>query len=213
MLFALLILLIVVPRALSQVPDDRLIVPGQRIGKWTLEMSVDDLVRMNGGDYFENKDTSEDLRSELLFRYWLHLALLAGYRRGQTRIEYLGSTGGALIFPSGAPTRMALKEKYPDIVLIHTQSSILLSPPARLAYQTANGIGLNYDITPQKVIEAFGAPTGEAIVTLGKAVWSRMTYDEIGIAFGFEPDAGGRPRFLRNISVFRPKIGRNIWKF
>lgn len=29
-------------------PDDNLIVPGQRIGKWTLEMTVDDLVRTNG---------------------------------------------------------------------------------------------------------------------------------------------------------------------
>jgi hypothetical protein len=32
----------------AQAPDDKLIVPGQRIGKWTLAMTVDDLVRMNG---------------------------------------------------------------------------------------------------------------------------------------------------------------------
>lgn len=34
--------------AVSQIADDKLIVPGVRIGKWTLQMTVDDLVRMNG---------------------------------------------------------------------------------------------------------------------------------------------------------------------
>lgn len=36
------------PPAESQVPDDRVVVAGSRIGKWTLTMTVDDLVRMNG---------------------------------------------------------------------------------------------------------------------------------------------------------------------
>lgn len=44
----LLFLLLLAPSATSQVPDDKLIVSGQRIGKWTLEMTLDDLVRMNG---------------------------------------------------------------------------------------------------------------------------------------------------------------------
>lgn len=35
-------------RIAAQVPDDVLIVPGVRIGKWTLEMSIDDLTRLNG---------------------------------------------------------------------------------------------------------------------------------------------------------------------
>lgn len=34
--------------AFSQVGDDGLIVPGQRMGNWTLDMTVDDLLRMNG---------------------------------------------------------------------------------------------------------------------------------------------------------------------
>ena len=47
----LLILLIAFP-ALSQVPDDRLIVPGQRIGKWTLDMTITDLIQLNGTPTF-----------------------------------------------------------------------------------------------------------------------------------------------------------------
>lgn len=44
----IVLLLLLVSTAASQVPDDKLIVPGQRIGKWTLQMTIDDLVRMNG---------------------------------------------------------------------------------------------------------------------------------------------------------------------
>ena len=44
----LLFLLLLVQPPLTQVPDDKLIVPGQRIGKWTLDMSIDDLLKMNG---------------------------------------------------------------------------------------------------------------------------------------------------------------------
>lgn len=41
-------LLLLAHPAVSQIPDDRLVVPGQRIGRWTLEMTMDELVRMNG---------------------------------------------------------------------------------------------------------------------------------------------------------------------
>lgn len=41
-------LLLVAPVVTSRSPTDALIVPGVRVGKWTLAMTVDDLVRMNG---------------------------------------------------------------------------------------------------------------------------------------------------------------------
>ncbi len=45
---ALFLLLVFAASGYSQVPDDKLIVAGQRIGKWTLDMTIDDLLRMNG---------------------------------------------------------------------------------------------------------------------------------------------------------------------
>lgn len=36
------------PSAVSQMPDDKLVVPGQRIGKWTLDMTISALEEMNG---------------------------------------------------------------------------------------------------------------------------------------------------------------------
>ena len=44
----LLILLLGVSPAASQVAGDKTVVPGTRIGQWTLEMSIQDLMRMNG---------------------------------------------------------------------------------------------------------------------------------------------------------------------
>jgi hypothetical protein len=41
-------LLLAVGPAVPQALDDALIVPGVRIGKWTLQMTIDDLVRSNG---------------------------------------------------------------------------------------------------------------------------------------------------------------------
>lgn len=43
-----LVLFLLAQPAVSQVPDDKLIVPGQRIGKWTLGMTIDDQLKMNG---------------------------------------------------------------------------------------------------------------------------------------------------------------------
>lgn len=46
LLFVMVLLL--APHAVAQPRDDRLIVPGVRIGKWRPGMSVDELVRMHG---------------------------------------------------------------------------------------------------------------------------------------------------------------------
>ncbi len=43
-----LCMLLLAPPVVAQAPDDKLIVPGVRIGKWTLKMTIDDLLRMNG---------------------------------------------------------------------------------------------------------------------------------------------------------------------
>ena len=43
-----LALLSAVPTVASPILDDRLVVPGLRMGKWTLAMTIDDLVRMHG---------------------------------------------------------------------------------------------------------------------------------------------------------------------
>lgn len=84
----ILTLLLLSPPAVSQVPDDKLIVPGQRIGKWTLEMTIADLDRMNGqGSLF--RTTEPFFQSGIVFRGWPDPGLLAAHRQDQTRVECL----------------------------------------------------------------------------------------------------------------------------
>ena len=58
----LLTLLFVAGPAVSQAVDDKLIVPGVRIGKWTLQMTIDDLVRMNGPAQSLDEDDPDFVR-------------------------------------------------------------------------------------------------------------------------------------------------------
>ena len=75
----LLALLVVVAPAVSQTPDDNLIVPGVRIGKWTLTMTIDELLRMNGSSsqihLYAGLETSLDLRRDAWVYVWSALDL------------------------------------------------------------------------------------------------------------------------------------------
>ena len=51
--------LLLASSAASQTPDDNLIVPGQRIGKWTLAMSVEAIVKVLGEPPFLMEGLSE----------------------------------------------------------------------------------------------------------------------------------------------------------
>jgi hypothetical protein len=74
--------------AVSQVPDDKLIVPGQRIGKWTLEMTIRDLVQMNGPATTIFTPNLLDIVPPPLRRYdWEPLGFGALTRDGQ-RVEF-----------------------------------------------------------------------------------------------------------------------------
>ncbi len=83
---SVLVLLLLAPPAASQVPDDKLIVPGQRIGKWTLEMTISTLVSMNGPATFETEGATDVLPPFLPAYQWA--GFYASTRDGQ-RVEFL----------------------------------------------------------------------------------------------------------------------------
>jgi hypothetical protein len=61
-ILGLLALLLSAGPAVSQTVDDKLIVPGVRIGKWTLQATIDDLVRMNGPAQTLSEDDPDFVR-------------------------------------------------------------------------------------------------------------------------------------------------------
>lgn len=81
-----LILLLLAPPAVSQVPDDKIIVPGQRIGKWTLEMTIDDIVAMNGPARVSEIPRQTMGALPVLLYFWGNFVAAT---RDRKRIEYL----------------------------------------------------------------------------------------------------------------------------
>lgn len=79
--------------AVSQVPDDKLIVPGQRIGRWILTMTIADLTQMNGAPSQVVSSELADLSRELVIHRWGRLGLLAVTSASdRQRIEVLVAT-------------------------------------------------------------------------------------------------------------------------
>ena len=91
-LSVLALVLLALP-ALSQVPDDKLIVPGQRIGKWTLELTVSELTQMNGRRSFVGAavGTGTDLVGNFIAHCWdlQRLFLLCAFTADGRRVELL----------------------------------------------------------------------------------------------------------------------------
>jgi len=88
---AVLLLFLIASTALSQVPDDKLIVPGQRIGKWTLDMTIDDLFRINGTGICTSPITSPAYVSPFIVCLWLSNPLNA-LTRDRKKVEVLAVT-------------------------------------------------------------------------------------------------------------------------
>jgi len=89
-LSVLALVLLALP-ALSQVPDDKLIVPGQRIGKWTLELTVSELTQMNGRRSFVGAAVGTDLVGNFIAHCWdlQRLFLLCAFTADGRRVEWL----------------------------------------------------------------------------------------------------------------------------
>lgn len=126
---ALTLLLFAQP-AVSQVPDEQLIVPGQRIGRWSLDMTIGAFVEMNGpqnvipGSLASPVEPMRawfnDSRDDIWGHRWSNREFAAATRgRNAQRVEYIftwnaasrtntgitpGSTGSAVVNAYGRPT-------------------------------------------------------------------------------------------------------------
>ncbi len=88
--------------AASHVPDDRLIVPGKRMGNVPLTMTIDDLLRANGmavrGLVTAGAPPSADAVYNSTALYWNHLGISAITLDGR-RVEALGVVWYGAIYP------------------------------------------------------------------------------------------------------------------
>jgi len=92
MLILLTLLLAAGPVA-SQTSNDKLIVPGVRMGKWTLNMTIDNLVGVNGAASTRPIQNSDMIREVTEF-WWSSSPLVAGTFDGHKVVYFVtGATG------------------------------------------------------------------------------------------------------------------------
>ncbi len=151
----LVLLLFLAPSpAASQVPDDKLIVPGQRIGKWTLDMTSDALRQVNGSENIapgspgtpieRMRGWFADSNGEIWWHEWSNLYFSVATRgRDAQRVEYLFTWSGDFKTDKGVAPGML-----------------------RLAVENAHG-------QPTGVTRAGGGQVPGGL---------RLIYDEIGLA-------------------------------
>jgi len=167
MTVVVLFLLLLAPPAVSQVPDDKLIVPGQRIGKWTLEMTIDTVLQMNGprniprgipGTPLDRmRAYFADSNDEIWWHWWADLGFSAATRgRDVQRIEYIFTDNGD--------------------------------------FKTDKGV--IPEVTTREAVEsAYGRPT--VVTRAGPVAGRvRLIYDEIGLAVIVRPDGMARFVFV-----------------
>jgi hypothetical protein len=61
--------------AMAQSPDDKLIVPGVRIGSWRLDMTIEDLVKLNGPESGRALVQFPDMVRQFTFVRWPRLGM------------------------------------------------------------------------------------------------------------------------------------------
>lgn len=172
----ILILLILAPPAISQVPDDNLIVPGQRIGRMRLDSSIDGFVQLLGNPSLVTGNPSaielggSDALPAVLY-YWRNAPLV----------------------PHVVATRDRVKVEY-----------IFLSlEPASRSYKTEQGITIG--ATRGDLERVYGQPTARTVIPyiLGAPPRERWIYDRMGlflVVFGEDVVSIGvfRPGEARN---------------
>jgi hypothetical protein len=131
----------------AQVSDDLLIVPGVRIGKWTLEMSIEDLTRMNGLGSSTVPPTSPLYVGAITRVTWTTNPLTA-FTRDQRKIEALCIDEGAFrtekIIQIGSSTRSSVIAAYRNPTVV-----IALSPTT--AFLVYDEIGASFRIANERV--------------------------------------------------------------
>lgn len=178
--------LVLTPLVVSQVPNGKLIVPGQRIGQWTLAMTIDGLVRQKGPVVTTHRPADGDAREGMTEFLWGvqfadpqqlrgdKVELIAG-TRDRKKIEYLSLRG---IVDLRTIKGVRVGDFWTSIEAAHGRPSA-----------TTKWTGPEWTGRP------------------GIGTFERWIYDGKGLAFWLATGS------VRRIYVFRPGTAKQLWRF
>lgn len=189
----LLIVLLVLPVSaglsqplLSQAPDDRLIVPGQRIGKWSLEMTIRDLAGISGPLISHISPFREAYPLDSI-----HGGLNPVLVEVEWKIGFVAATRTSV-------TELRRGLPHAKVEYLYLEE---ISPVGADEFWTPEG--LHSGSSTKQLLAAYGKPTSS---TRGGRHWQRLVYDEIGLA------AATQGEKITYFIIFRPGTGRMLWR-
>jgi hypothetical protein len=153
-ILTVLVLIFLSPPAVSQVPDEKLIVPGERIGKWTFQMTIGDLLRLNG-PYDQAANPRRVLaRPTWVPGLWLHSWDHLGIRvwtlgRDSQRIETL-----VAITPDFKTTKgVSVGATREAVEMAYGKATRSRPPGPGFLEIIYDEIGLNIELNPDNIVE------------------------------------------------------------
>jgi hypothetical protein len=144
-------LLLLVAPAASQTTNDNLVVPGVRIGKWTLQMTIDDLLRMNGPGSPQLFNAGCHLGLSARRDFWLYPWALLAFGADtfdQKKVEVLiaGIGGGVVPFKIDKGLTL-LQSKRSDILTVYRKPTVVLKGAYGQSDLIYDKIGLGFRVS------------------------------------------------------------------
>ena len=147
-MLGLLALLLVAGSAVSQTVDNKLIVPGVRIGDWTLQMTIDDLVRMNGPAQTLSEDDPDFARRINEFHWQksgLSLTAIAFDRPRVDALLFNAAPIGATVYKTDRG--IGFLSTQPDVLKVYGKPTIARAARMRgTTNMIYDGFGVNFQI-------------------------------------------------------------------
>ena len=150
--------------AATQVPDDALIVPGLRIGKWSLDMTIDDLVRVNGqGDV--STLTHPAYVAGLTVVAWRTIPVSA-ITKDRRKTEALSIAGREFRTEKG----IGVESTRANIIAAYGNPRLTVAFNPTTSVVVYDEVGASFGVESDRVnrIWIFGARTGAGIWTSGR---------------------------------------------
>ena len=155
----LMMLLLAVSPAASQVSDDALIIPGLRIGRWTLEMTIDDLVRVNGQGGTVALSHPAYVGAFTVVSW--PTSPLAAFTKDRRRIEALSVEAGAFRTDKG----IGIGSSRANVIAAYGNSTATVAISSTTGVLVYDEIGASFSVENDRVnrIWIFRARTGASI--------------------------------------------------
>jgi hypothetical protein len=148
MMSASLVVLIAVfalPAVARAALDDNLIVPGVRIGKWTLQMSLGELERVNGHATVYQVENADYRNPAFLLHAWSSLDFAAGtYQPG--KVGWFAVGFSYALIPWRTQQGISFRSKRAEVLKVYGNPSAETVPKPGRKNMVYDSIGISFEV-------------------------------------------------------------------